>query len=63
MQKSNKKDQGSRKMAKNYFVSLNPANSPQKFFNCKKLPAQTTPAFFELRSQSAYYVIFLTPFF
>ena len=44
-QKSNKKSQGCEKMAKNYFVSLNPANSPPDFFKLKKLLAQTTPAF------------------
>ncbi len=45
-QKSNKKSQGSEKMTKNYFVNLNPANSPPDFFISKMLLAQTTPAFY-----------------
>ncbi len=44
-QKSNKKSQGFEKMAKNYFVNLNPANSPLYFYTGKILLAQTTPAF------------------
>jgi hypothetical protein len=45
MQKSNKKNQGYEKMAKNGCSCLNPPNSPLKTSDEKNLPAQTTPGF------------------
>ena len=63
MQKSSKKNQGYRKMAKNYCVSLSQKNSLRRSGKVKLPRAQTVFAPFELRSKTAYYVIFLTPFF
>ena len=57
-QKSNKKSQGSEKMAKNCSVSLNPANSPPDFFKLEKNSGSNNAGFL-----TAYYTIFLTPFF
>jgi hypothetical protein len=45
MQKSNKKNQGFEKMAKNGSVCLNPPNSPQNASGTKNLLAQTAPGF------------------
>jgi hypothetical protein len=45
MQKSNKKNQGFEKMAKNDSECLNPPNSPLKTPEEKNLPAQTAPGF------------------
>jgi hypothetical protein len=45
MQKSNKKNQGCEKMAKNGGLCLNPPNSPQNASIIKNLLAQTAPGF------------------
>jgi hypothetical protein len=58
MQKSNKKNQGFEKMAKNGGVCLNPPNSPQKCISYKKLVGSNSAGFL-----TAYGPIFLTPFF
>ena len=45
MQKSNKKNQGYEKMAKNEGVCINPPNSPQNASVTENLLAQTAPGF------------------
>jgi ribosomal protein S18 acetylase RimI-like enzyme len=57
-QKSNKKGQGFGKMAKNYFVSLNPANSPPDSLQLLNTAGSNNAGFL-----TAYSIIFLTPFF
>ena len=61
-QKSNKKSQGCEKMTKNYFVNLNPANSPLVSFIYKTLLAQI-PIAIGTGFLTVYCVIFLTSFF
>jgi hypothetical protein len=45
MQKSNKKNQGCEKMAKNVNSCLNPPNSPFNVSDEENLSAQTAPGF------------------
>jgi hypothetical protein len=58
MQKSNKKNQGCKKMAKNCIVSLNPANSPQCLIRGNVSAGSDSAGFLTASS-----TIFLTPFF
>jgi len=45
IKKSNKKNQGSRKMAKNYCVSLNAGNSPRAYVYNENVTGSNSPAF------------------
>ena len=63
MQKSNKKNQGCRKMAKNYCVSLYAGELAPNTFNLKILRAQTTPASFTASHEDGLLRNFLNAIF
>jgi hypothetical protein len=63
MQKSNKKDQGFRKMAKNYFVSLSPGNSPRAYVWVEDVTGSNNPGSLFAALKDGLLRNFLTPFF